>query len=109
MGVLLLRSHFCCFNITYDLSYQGKETLIGVSITDMQVCKKYHGQSVFTDVRSNSIHFVVVISKIVMHGGQIFMQDTANGLQRRLATMEEKDCASASGLDKTRGLDESIN
>ena len=68
MGVLLLRSHFCCFDITYDLSYQGKETLIGVSITDMQVCKKYHGQSVFTDVRSNSIHFVVVISKVVMHG-----------------------------------------
>merc|ERR1712008_336349 len=33
---------------------EGKETLIGVSITDMQVCKKYHGQAVFTDVRRYS-------------------------------------------------------
>ena len=32
------------------------------------------------------------------------MQDTASGLQRKLATMEEKNCASANGLDKTGGL-----
>jgi len=46
---------------------KGKETLIGVSITDMQVCKKYHGQSVFTDVRRYSKW---IAKKIGNNGGE---------------------------------------
>ena len=68
----------CTCHKAFLFSLQGKETLIGVSITDMQVCKRYHGQTVFTDVRSVTItitffhidyvahHFVAIISKVVM-------------------------------------------
>jgi len=46
---------------------QGKQTLLGVSITDMQVCKKYHGQSVFTDI---SRYSKWIAKKIANNGGE---------------------------------------
>jgi len=46
---------------------QGEETLRGVSITDMQVCKKYHQQTVFTDVRR---YTKWIAKKIANNGGE---------------------------------------
>ena len=39
---------------------QGEDKLRGVSITDLEMCKKYHRQNVFTDVRSNGIRMTVI-------------------------------------------------
>jgi len=46
---------------------QGEETLRGVSITDMQVCKRYHQQTVFTDVRR---YTKWIAKKIANNGGE---------------------------------------
>ena len=66
-----VRTHIECnylYNSASLFSPQGKETLIGVSITDMQVCKRYHGQTVFTDVRSNgtTISVVHIMKRLVI-------------------------------------------
>ena len=87
----------------------------------MQVCKKYHGQSVFTDISSKRItvtiinidifdilinwtakalahlsikHFAILSHLRLPQVNEFQMQGTASGLQRRLPTTEERNCAS---------------